>query len=147
MTPTSSTPKKNEKLTITLTGRPPVKITKDEWPVIASADAKEYDNQYEFQANRTAAWKLIVRQHEDGRAIVYAIHNYSSQYQGESGRDVRGGELIDAGADLPKAIDRVAEVIEARMPVDDGSNGHHWGQGVFPRLAHECIADLPAVEL
>ncbi len=141
----------NPKLTITLTGRPPVKITKEEWPVIASADEKEYDNQYEFQANRTATWKLIVRQHNDGRTIVYAIHSYSSQFQGESGRDLRGGEMITVAdvtpecvgdtAPVVEAIQRVAEEIEARMP--EGQ----WSTGVFPRLAHECTADLPAVEI
>jgi hypothetical protein len=142
----------NPKLTITLTGRPPVKITKDEWPVIASAEEKEFDNQHEFQANRRASWKLIVRQHADGRTIVYAIHSYSTHYQGESGRDVRSGEIITvpgATADcvgdtapIVDAISRVAMEIELRMP-----KGEQWSDGVFPRLAHECIADLPAVEL
>jgi hypothetical protein len=141
----------NEKLTITLTGRPPVKITKDEWPVVASTEEKEFDNQYDFQANRKATWKLIVRQHADGRTIVYAIHSYTSQYQGENGRDLRGGELLtvsDATADcvgdttpIIEAIFRVAAEIEARMP--EGQ----WSTGVFPRLAHECTADLPAVEI
>jgi hypothetical protein len=141
----------NPKLTITLTGKPPVKITKDEWPVIASADEKEFDNQYEFQANRTATWKLIVRQHDDGRTIVYAIHSYSTQFQGESGRDLRGGELLtvkDAMAEcvgdaapIIDAIFRVAAEIESRMP--EGQ----WSTRIFPRLAHECTADLPAVEI
>ena len=143
---------KNPKLTITLTGRPPVKITKDEWPVIASAEDKEYDNQYEFQANRCASWKLIVRQHNDGRTIVYGIYSYSSQYQGEGDSDIRGGELItvlDADAEsvgdaepIIAAIKRVGEDMEGRVP-DGGS----WSKGYFPRLIHECIADLPAVEL
>jgi hypothetical protein len=130
----------NPKLTITLTGRPPVKITKDEWPVIASSDDKEFDNQYEFQANRTATWKLLVRQHKDGRTIVYAIHSYDSHWQGESGRDVRGGEMLAGGTDISAAIFRVASEIELRLP-------EQWGKGTFPRLAHECIADLPAVEI
>jgi hypothetical protein len=143
----------NPKLTITLTGRPPVKITKDEWPVIASAEDKEYDNQYEFRANRRASWKLIVRQHNDGRTIVYGIYSYSSQYQGEGGSDIRGGELItvlDADAEsvgdaepIIAAIKRVGEDMEGRVPEDGGS----WSKGYFPRLIHECIADLPAVEL
>lgn len=141
----------NPKLTITLTGRPPVKITKDEWPVIASAEEKEFDGQYEFQANRTAKWKLIVRQHNDGRTIVYAIHSYDTQYQGERSRDFRSGEMLtvpDVTADcigdtkpITEAIFRVAAEIEGRMP--EGQ----WSTGVFPRLAHECTADLPAVEI
>lgn len=136
----------NPKLTITLTGRPPVKITKDEWPVIASAEDSEHDNQYEFQANRKATWKLIVRQHADGRTIVYAMHSYLSQYQNESGRSVRGGELLTVPdgdtASIIEAICRVAAEIEVRMP-----EGEQWSTGVFPRLAHECTADLPAVEI
>ena len=134
----------NEKLTITLTGRSPVKINKDEWPIVASAEDKQFDGQYEFQANRHASWKLLVRQHNDGRTIVYAIHSYSSQFQGEGGRGLRGGELLtvsgaseeeigdDAGLNaIIEAIRRVAEEIEGRMP-----EGERWSTGVFPRLAH-----------
>jgi hypothetical protein len=134
-------PNENPKLTITLTGRKPVTITKDDWDVIASAGEKEWDNQYEFQANRTASFKLTVRQHQDGRAIVYGVHSYNSQYQGEHGRDIRGGELLDKDADIPEAIHRVAAELESRM--EDGQ----WSQGYWPRLAHECTADLPAVEI
>lgn len=131
----------NPKLTITLTGRKPVTIVKKDWPVVASATEEEWDNQYKVQANRTAIFKLTVRQHADGRAIVYGVHSYDSQYQGEHGRDVRGGELLEKDADIPVAILRVAAELEARMP--DGQ----WSRGYWPRLAHECTADLPAVEI
>jgi hypothetical protein len=129
-------------LTITLTGRPPVKIKKTDWPALAGAADKEHDGQVECQANRAATWKLTVRQHADGRAIIYGVHTYDSHWQGEHGRDVRGGELLDKGGDIAAAIRRVADELEARLP-DQGA----YGQGVFPRLAHECTADLPAVEL
>lgn len=112
----------SEKLTITLTGRAPVTISKETWPVIASA--RDWDNTYESQANRT--WRITVRQHEDGRTVVYGV--YTTQWQGESGR--RGGELLETGADIVAAIQRVAEYL-----------------GFDQRLTDECIADLPAEEL
>jgi len=104
-----------------LTGRPPVTIEEDLWPVIASA--KQWDNQYECQANRT--WHLIVRQHADGRSLVYGV--YTTQYQGERG--ARAGELIGAGDDIAAAVHRVAEACGCES------------------IAEECIADLPAVEI
>ena len=107
--------------TITLTDKPPVKIREDQWPLIATA--KDWDNTYESQANRT--WGLRVRQHDDGRAIVYGL--YDSAYQGEGGR--RAGELVEAGGDIPAAIHRVAQ--------DCGCE----------RIAQDCIAALPAQEL
>ncbi len=108
--------------TITLTGRPPVKIREDEWPIVASA--KAWDNQYEFQANRT--WRLTVRQHADGRAIVYGV--CTSQWEGEHER--RGGEILDAGADLAAAIVRVGA--DTQMPEN---------------IVRDCIANLPAEDL
>lgn len=107
--------------TITLTNRPPVRIREDQWPQIAQA--KRWDNQYESQAIRT--WALRVRQHEDGRTIVYGA--YDSRYAGEHGR--RAGELLDAGADIAASIRRVGEHAGCDDCIDD------------------CIADLPAVEL
>ena len=56
--------------TITLTGRAPVRIREDEWPVIASGSYKDWDNQYEFQANREWKASIRVRQHPDGRKHV-----------------------------------------------------------------------------
>lgn len=112
----------NPKLTITLTGRAPVTIIKEDWPVIASA--RRWDNQYEFQANRT--WKLTVRQHEDGRAIVYGVHD--TQFQNERCR--RGGELLAPGDDIPASIMLVMKTLD-----------------FDPVLADECIADLPAIEM
>jgi hypothetical protein len=112
----------SEQLTITLSDRRPVRVDKDAWPIIASDD--EHDGQVRSQANRT--WKLIVRQHEDGRAVVYGIHD--TNWQGAHGR--RGGELVEADGDLAAAIRRVGERLE------------------FPEtLIEGCIADLPAEDL
>ena len=113
----------NEKLTITLTGRPPVKIAKDEWPIVASGDSWSGGG-CEAQANRT--YKIKVRQHADGRAIVYGVFN--SQWQNEDDR--RGGELLAAGEDIAAAIERVG---------DDC--------GITESAIRACIADLPAEEI
>jgi len=122
--------------TITLTDRPPVTIKDEDWPVVAEASHKSWDNTYEFQANRTWKGWLKVRQHEDGRALVYGRDDYDTQFQGEDGHCYRGGELLDKGADIAAAIRRVADGLVAR-----GAND------AMLQIAHECIADLPAVEL
>lgn len=108
--------------TITLTGRAPVRINDADWPVIASA--RSWDNEHEFQANRT--WRINVRQHEDGRALVYAVH--TTQFQGEADR--RGGQLLESGADIAAAIERVGS--DCDIPES---------------VIRECIADLPPVEI
>lgn len=111
--------------TITLTGRPPVKLNDDKWPVIASAS--RHDGQVECQANRR--WNLFVRQCKkdgDDRCLVYGV--YVTAWQGESDR--RGGEIVDSIDDVPDAVYEVAEYL-----------------GFDRRLADECIADLPAEEI
>lgn len=97
----------NEKITIPMSERRPLRVLKSEWPIIASA--KDWDNEHECQANRT--WIVKVRQHADGRTAVYAHH--SSAFRGE--RSSEGGLLLDAeaatGPELIRAIRRVCGMI------------------------------------
>lgn len=126
--------------TITLTGRPPVSIDEDQWPTIAKGTAKEFDNQYEFQANRISNWGVYVRQHADGRALVYAVYRHTSNWQGARGYDARRGVLLPVAADMDdicRAIETVCDdIAKAEAHGDDASR--------WPTLAAECIADLPA---
>lgn len=116
--------------TITLSGRPPVRICEQDWPPVAEARHAEYDSHIECQSNRTTKAGIRVRQHQDGRSIVAAWYDYSTAWQGERDRTYRRGELVPAGADLPAAILRVA----ASMPED--------AECPWSELAQECIADL-----
>ena len=114
-----------KKLTIALTGRRPVNVDADEWPVVANAT--DCDSHVESQANRR--WMLAVRQCQregDDRCLVYG--KYDTQWRNES--DLRGGEIVDSIDDAPEALRRVAEYLNFN-----------------PRLADDCTADLPADEI
>lgn len=116
---TTSTPKRR---TITLTDHAPISITEDDWPVIAVARWHD-GGQFESQANRTAS--IRVRQHADGRTIVYG--GSESAWQDE--RNLRAGRLLCAGVDPVATIHEIAEAIGRAD------------------LADTVIADLPVVKL
>lgn len=126
--------------TITLTGRPPVKITEDNWPIIAHGYWADHDNQYEFQANRKWRIDIRVRQHADGRAIVYGVYDYDTHFQSEAGEAHRVGSLLDTSADLPAAIHSIRDDLIER--ISDADMHRH-----VSNAADECIADLPAETL
>lgn len=117
----------NKMLEIAMSERRPLKIDPKLWPVIA--DAKDHDHEYEFQANRT--WTIRVREHADGRRIVYGFH--TSQFQGERG--AHGGFLIDAVDAKPDEMETVRSIRRVAGIIDHA------------KLADECIADLPSEEL
>ena len=135
------------KRTITLTGTRPVTIVSDEWPVIAHGSYSDHDgenvgrNPVECQANRTWKTDIRVRQHADGRAIVYGVWVYDSQFSNESNLGGKAGVLFNAGGDVIAAIREVAATMEAQTE-RDGADGQHVEQ-----VADECIADLPAEEI
>jgi hypothetical protein len=124
-----STETTTTKRTIALTNRPPVTITEEKWPRVAWA--YEYDTEHECQANRW--WHLNVRQHEDGRAIVYG--KYETCLNNE--RETCAGEVVPAGEDIVAAIRRVAETLAL----------NERSIKLFHHMAQDCIADLPAQEL
>jgi hypothetical protein len=115
-------------LKITMSERRPVSINPEEWPVIA--EAEWYNGQHRSQANTIRLIK--VRQHADGRRLVYGLQKEGNGGQHVGTRNPEAGFLIDAVEREPqkdatiRAIRRVGGIIE-----DDA-------------LAAECIADLPA---
>lgn len=131
--------------TITLTNSAPVKIREDEWPVIARGSYRDHDNQYEFQANRTWEVDIRVRQHPDGRAIVYGVYDYDTEIQGERGFRARAGVLLDGAsvsAHIPDAVSEVASTLNAAAE----AAGHDFRADISA-AERECVADLPAITL
>lgn len=137
------------KRTITITDRPPVKIDEDAWPVLATASDKEFDNEYEFQANCVSKWGINVRQHEDGRTLVYATYSYSSNWANSRGYSAKHGVMLDSFA-LREAKDDDAAIVTAINDVCDTMAAcEHAGEDAerWKTLADECIADMPSQEL
>ena len=133
--------KDNPYLTITLTDRRPIKIKKDDWPMVADAGDSWHDNQYDFQANRTEKIHIWVRQHADGRAIVYALYDYDTRFQGESGYCARVGMILAADEDIVSGIRSVGDLLQGRC-LDRIGNVNSVADVVAA-----CIADLPAEEI
>jgi len=129
-----------KKRTITLTDRPPVRIDEASWPVIAHGSYSDHDNQYEFQANRTWKANIRVRQHADGRAIVYGTYDYSTAFQADRDITAKAGVLVDAGADLVRAIRQVGASLTTATAEQNAAE--HIAECV-----RECIANLPAEDL
>ena len=127
----TATPKKR---TITLTGRRPVNISEADWPMVAHGmgdSGNALDSAHHQQAwarGELDAYNLRVRQHADGRALVYGRLAAATAWTGSE--DHRGGELLAAGADLAAAITRVGQ--ECGLP---------------GRVIRRCLANLPAQAL
>lgn len=123
------TTEKKKKIAVTMSERAPLKLDPDLWPLIASAST--HDGQVECQANRE--WAIKVREHEDGRRVVYGWVQRGNGGMPIGYRGASGGYLVEAGANAEeetiRAIRRVAGIIG-----DDS-------------MGDECIGDLPAQEL
>lgn len=118
-----------KKRTITLTDRAPIRIAEDRWPLIASGTGRSRVNYgAPIPDYETDGYSLRVRQHADGRAIVYGVLDASTAWTGTEDR--AGGELLAADDDVPAAIRRVGEYCE--LP---------------DAIIRECIADLPPLDI
>lgn len=126
------------KRTITLTDRPPVRIVDADWPTIGKGSVDWYDNEHRFRANRTRDIFVKVRQHADGRVIVYAGYETSSSWVNETDSKHRTGELLEAGGNIVEALHRVARELASR------ANAH---QDEIRDCMNQCIASMPAEEI
>jgi len=117
----TTTDSESKSRTITLTDAAPVRIRDADWPVIAQSTW--YVERHECDATRV--WWLKVRQHADGRVIVYGGLN--TRWEGEHNR--RAGIVLDKGEYVVGAIKSVAALVGADKCQD------------------ACISSLPPVEI
>ena len=111
-----------------------IEVVEAEWPVVARADGDSGPSDYAQRQQALAGgeydeYRIRVRQHADGRAIVYAVMSaaYAGWHQPAGGEDWRGGEQLASGDDLAAAIRRVGEAA-----------------GLPDAIIRACIASLPA---
>ena len=117
-TKTTTTAKK----TIVMTGRPPIRITAADWPIIAGS-INEYDD----------GPSIAVRQHADGRAIVYGRHNRCNSAGGSLWEHLDGYYFKDP-ADTAAIVSAIESV---------GHRLHNRAGGDWPPY-EEVIADTIA---
>jgi hypothetical protein len=119
--------------TITLTKANPVVIETDYWQIISSTSENI------SYKNGTSKWFLAVRQHEDGRAIVYATYSRSDS---DSKRSIfhKRGIVISPQKDIAEAIYEVSGQMEECRHFD--TDGSMWSE-----LAATCCAGLPIISL
>lgn len=125
----------DKKIKIVLSERAPVTITEKDWPVIAKADAfgNASGGPALVQAQANQEWFIKVREHRDGRRLVYGVNLRGNGgmplgWKGSSGGFLLSGER-DMQAATVRAIRRVAGII---------NNDY---------LADETIAELPPEEI
>lgn len=124
--------------TITLTGRPPVRITDSQWPLVASASRKTHDGgEVESQANRTSSWFLGVRREVNlGRWIVYGTYAHESRYRNEPNAYERFGQILPASTSVEDVCQKLLRLTLPAGTVE-----------VFKSLISECIGDFPAEDI
>lgn len=134
-----------KKVRVRLTGRRPVDIDTAQWPVIARATDEHACGQ--AGQNGSFYWSTVVRQHQDGRALVYVATEGQCQCDF---RHVEGGELVPAGGDLPGAIERVTPLLldsyahcQAGPWEPSAEAQARWVRA----MVQECVGSLPAEEL
>ena len=131
--------------TITLTGRRPVTIDETDWPIIARASGDDYDgndparHQQASDQGELDEYSLRVRQHADGRAIVYGTYTegWNSGHDGLT----HAGYIIQPDSEHNIQPDSEHNTIEHFI--------HRAGKdlGVPAQIVADCIADLPAEKL
>lgn len=119
--------------TITLTDRAPVTIVEAEWPEIASGRYQTPTSIISGGDGTVTTIAIRVRQHADGRAIVYGTDHRT----GADGYTSRAGQyLVFGGGDLiADAIHAVGQDLCTQAGSDCAD---------IQRAVRACLADLPA---
>lgn len=136
-------------ITITMSETAPVEVDPEQWPVIASAST--HDGKVECQAN--TEWVIKVREHADGRRLVYGSQSAGNggQYAGYRGKDAGYLISVDTQVEGHGSPDDMRHAYAARDKVREEQTIRAIRRvaGVIgdEDLGAECVGDLPAQEI
>jgi len=136
--------------TITLSNRRPVRINEAEWPVIATGYSAAWLGE-QHSPSRTWSCRITLREHADGRALVYGVATLDTVYSDEQDIVLRAGDLVDAEADLSTAIDKLRDDLLIRLGGDDDPGGDDNPDGKLAqqikKACDQAISQLPAQDI
>jgi hypothetical protein len=153
---------KTKTRTITLTGRPPVRIREAEWPICASAEGDSYGGsdygryQQALGQGECDEYSIRVRQHADGRTLIYGVLSAARPCWGQpaGGESHRGGVLLAApSADAPGRWTWEGTIGDAPVTIviwpAIAETIRQIGEecGIPDATIRACIADLPAEDI
>ena len=116
------------KMTIPLRNRYPVSIEADDWPLIASASKNDI---FGMDGKTETRWRIQVRQHKDGRAIIYASDAFG----------ISIGYYVNTKSDGSAIVAYINQIATGMNEAKEGS------RELWTILAAKCIASLPPEEL
>ena len=122
---------------IVLNGGAPVQLSQGEWPLIAETKRPLIYRPFCCQGEWDGCTqpygyeRLAVRQHHDGKAIVYGLLHYEDAWAAQFNIfNPCGGEIVSSGTDLAVAISRVGAAL-----------------GLSDETIRACVNALPAQDL
>ncbi len=125
--------------TIVLTDSAPVKIIQEDWPVIAHGHHYSFGGQFDFQANEKLEINILVKQHADGRTLVYGCYDFSTNWAARDDVCHRAGYLYP-DALSPDQLIRTIKKVGAEIA--DGAD-----ISTVSDIVRDCISELPAVDI
>lgn len=134
-------------ITITMSETAPVKVDPEQWPVLASA--ARHDGKVKCQAN--TEWVIKVREHADGRRLVYGsrLAGGGGQYAGcrkDAGYLISVDTQVE-GHGSPDDMRRAYAARDVREEQTIRAIRRVAGVIGDEDLGDECVGDLPAQEI
>jgi hypothetical protein len=136
-------------ITITMSETAPIKIDPAKWPKIA--DASNHDGHDGLECRANTKWSIIVREHEDGRRIVYGWQDSGPNGQYAGFRPKHAGYLVALSVDGHGSPEDMRRAVAGRDKAREEQTirAIRLVAGVIgdEDLGAECVGDLPAQEI
>ncbi len=141
----SSDKDEEELVLVPLSREPPITVDRREWPEIATGTYRWQDGDQKKGILQEISLVLKVRQHADGRAVVYGRFFYCDILKPRDLFLVHHGRFVEPGMDLVAAIQAVGGNLRTAMTEIGGPSAEEARR--VSGVVLETIQELPPTRL